>query len=57
VVNDDVVLRWLPAAAPAGTCSVTLNVHDAPAAREPPERVSKEVPEIWDAGPHTVVAS
>ena len=46
VVNDDVVLKWLPAAAPVGTSSVTLNVHDAPAAKEPPEKVSVEVPEI-----------
>ena len=43
-VTLPVVLVTVPGAVPAGTVRVTVNVHDAPAARLPPLKVSSVVP-------------
>src|SRR5262245_36498942 len=55
-VNDDVVFTWLPDVASSGTVTVTDNMHDAPAATEPPVKVSRDVPESWEPGPQMFVA-
>ena len=48
-----VELMYLPASASAGTCSVTLKVHDDAGAREPPVKVRTPVPLIWEPAPQT----
>ncbi len=38
-----------------GICTGTENSHDSPTPKEPPEKVSKPVPEIEDVAPQTLV--
>lgn len=51
-VTSEVVTACWPLAAPAGTCSVTCIVHEAPSLSEPPENVTSDVPLRLLPAPH-----